>query len=313
MTLATTMAIKSTVQDGREVPVIELGATDVPDHKGGGYARRIGPGNEFSWDGHTRDEVPRYLTTWTFPDRVRDVRDRAERILEEAIPDQRRRFLRNQEHGMFDDRWITDVALGEDVERPFTRWTKNRRGEVRVAVCLDGSVCVGDRKTMLEARMCVAAGIASALEALGYEVSVLSATLTSRLGDSKPRVAHDPFVFATVIKEESEPFVESGFAHLADTGLRRLVSCWVAKSDGWDTHLCDSEWRALTGADLFVFIGPADSKPGGLKVINEHGLPEGESIGPVGDDVIRLNVNGPRDVDGAVERLEKFFVDQFGE
>jgi len=310
--LPSTVNVRSTNGD-RRVRVEELGATDVPAHSGGSFAWELQQAGD--WDGHRRDDVQPFLCKWTFPEKVQEIKDRVETVLEEGIPDQRRTMLRNQDSGMFDDRWITDVALGEEVEDPFCRWSKAATGEVRVAVCLDATAPWYTRKETLEARMCVAAGLASALEMLDYEVSVIGACLyesehTGRPARRAPKHARGTVCLATVMKGEDEPLVDSGFAHFADTGLRRLVCCWVTKANNFATHLSDSEWRELTDADLFVYLGPAR---GDSNVVNESGIPSGEGIGPVGDDVLNLKVNGYSDVDRALGTLETFFQNMQGE
>lgn len=308
--LPKTLTLQSTSKQKREVEVDELGCTDVPDHDGGNYAWAIN--DKTDWDGHWRDEVKPFLSKWKFPARVQEVRDRTEQALVDGLPDQRRVMLRNQQWGMIDDQYIADLALGEEVDSPFMRWSRVASDEVRVAICLDGTVCCGDGPEKLEARMCVAAGLASALESLGYEVSVLAACALSRFGAGKPRQEHCPVsdtrVLATVLKDEREAMTDSGFAHLADTGLRRLMYCWVTRDNGFATHLTDQEWRVLTEADLLVYIGADDdSHDRQLDVINTEGLPSGARLGPVGEDALRLEVQGPEDVDKSIRKIEDFF------
>jgi len=325
MSLPKTLNIQSTVKPDAEVPVVELGATEVPDHNGGNYASEISRNG--GWDGHSRDKVKPFLTTWTVPAKVAKVRDEIEEILEEGIPDQKRRMLRNQDYGMLDDQWIVDLAMGDDIERPFQRWSRKARDTVRVAICMDTTVACFQSKEMLEARMMVSAGLAGALEMLDYEVSIVGASMQTNMksGHKKPRQSPKTSqVFATVIKAHNEPYTESNFAHMADTGLRRLMCCWVMKDNGYVTQLTDREWRDLTGADLLLWIGPKQgagkqkSRWGGRQgysrhVINTEGLPGDAVIGVDGEDTIRLGVDSAADVDPAVEDLKRFFNDKFGD
>ena len=311
--LPSEVTLKRTRGD-QTVRVVELGATQVPDHDGGSYAYRLGEHAKASWDGHSRETVPHHLATWEFPERSKRIAERCEQALEDGIPDQKRTMLRNQEFGTLEDRWITDLCMGEEIERPFNRWSKRARGETRVAICIDAAVACLQRAELLEARMSIAAGLAAALEGLDYECSILAACAQVGVTQGnwrKPReVPSGAQVFATVCKDENEPFVESGFAHIADTGLRRLMTCWTLQDNGFSTHLTDSEWRELTGADLFVFIGP---KQGGYGIINTEGKPGEEPVGIVGEDCLTLKVDGLADIDPAIAQLECFFSVMCGE
>lgn len=311
MSLPGTIKVESTRGD-HERPVRKLGAIDVPSGSPYGDCDGVSldESSPWAWDGYRSTRVESHLRTWTPPERVREITERVERALEEGIPDQRRTMVRNQEDGMLDDRWIDEIARGEDVENPFMRWTRQRRGETRVAICLDGTVAHCDSVEMLEARMCVAAGLAAALEGLDYECSILAATLLRRTAPydvSAPRMRPETTeVFATIAKEEGEPFVESGVAHFAGTGLRRLVLAWTMESNGICTQLTDREWRELTGADLFIYVGSRKENAG-------RGRPSASPVGPQGDDVVYLEVNARSDIDGAIGTLERFFVEQCGE
>lgn len=298
-----------TAQGDRDVKVVELRAHETP--QGGTRYRPLNNGGD--WDGHSKKTVPAFLKTWEMPEETSKIRARVESALQDGIPDQKRKVLRNQECGDLDERYVEEIARGEEVDRPFTRWSKRRRGEVRVAVAIDSTVIWWMKPELLQARMAMAAGIAGALESLDYQVSILATCLqvsTEVGGFRKARQAPDrATVFATTIKEEHEPFVESGFAPLADTGLRRLMVCWVEDSNVYTGALTDREWRELTGADLFVYITSAGQSRGK----NEEGLPYGKTTGLEGSDVLNLGVDGWADIEPATQALEAFFQAMVGE
>lgn len=342
------ITIQSTRGVQMECEVFDLGATDVPTNEvTHGYDRRLNYAPE--WDGHTMDTAKHDLATWVLPERVREIAERVERILEDGVPDQRRSMLRNQEDGMLDDYWVTDIALGEEVDRPFNRWTRQKRGETRVAICLDATGAAGFTAEVMAARCAMAAGMASALEGLDYDVQVVAATMIGPPDHRRPKalleVGHPRYytttrINATSIKREDEPFVSSAFAHFADTGMTRMVRCWIRDGNGCATHLTNDEWRSMVDADLFVYIGaggetglkrvynkfkkqsgyywdsrlqirrkrqPVPVKTYPDSTINLGALPDNTPLGPVGDDTIRLEVCGISDIDPAIERLEAFF------
>lgn len=315
-TLPGTIEVESSLCGRAEVPVRELSAIGVPEQDPRtAYEGRLNTPS--AWDGHRAVEFSGHLRTWTVPELAQDVADRVTSALEEGLPDQKRTIRRNEDNGFLDDRFVTDIALGEEVENPFWRWNRNKSDVVRVAVCLDAATNAEMRPEVLASRMAICAGLGAALETCGYEVSIVAATLTARTTrglheEARVRVArahaHQPknrsFVFATTVKAEDEPFVGSSFAAFADTGIRRMVNCWVRDGNGVNTPLTDSEWRALTGADLFVYVG--DGASGG-PVIFSRGLPRGAKIGPFGPDAVRLQVHGPKDVPTAIEALKEFF------
>lgn len=311
-TLPSTLTAQSAHGD-RPVKVVELSPVDVPD--GDPYTRNGGdllyPSR---WDGHTGPGLENHLRTWTTPERVREIQERVEQAVEEGIPDQRRAIRRNVDDGFFDDRFITEIATGEDVENPCWRWSKTKSDTVRVAICLDAATRVTLQPEVLEARMAVAAGLGAALETAGYEVSIVGACLMAPdyLGEPQPdarvwldRKIAPPFFLASVVKAEHEPFVGSAFAGFSNTGVRRMINCWVRDGDGKNTQMTDREWRELTGADLFVYVGAGAVGFAGVQF--SKGLPPGSDIGPAGRDAIRLQVHGPEDIDTAVEALVRFF------
>lgn len=297
--LPNTIKLQTTFGDV-EIPIRSLGAAELPEHDGGAYAHNLHRG----FDGYTRESVKEHVKKWTPGKNVRDLAARVEEALEEGIPDQRRRMLRNQDFGMLDDRWISDIAQGDEVEKPFARWSKAKSAECRVAICIDtASTCYTARERDA-ARNTVAAGLAMALEGLDYEVSIIAACVRSSVdGDKLPRerYATDRYVQTIRVKDESEPYVGSSFAHFAETGVRRLVSCWMSQGNGWSGSLTDREWREMTGADLFVFIGDHGS------TINTKGVPGDATIGMKGDDTLSLTVNEPRDIESAISQVEEFF------
>lgn len=289
-----------TDRGNQEIEVKGLGAVDVPEGDGGAYASELtGSG----WDGYTRDAVPNHLATWIPAKKTREIAQRVEQALEDGIPDQRRRMLRNQDFGMLDDRFVCDIALGDEVERPFSRWANSKAGECRVAICIDTASSWRTDKGRDAARQTIAAGMAMALEGLDYEVSIVAAMVCSRTPGGLPRTrrADGPYVHAITVKDASESYVGSSFAHLAETGLSRLVTCWAAQSNGYGTPLTDAEWREMTGADLFVYIGDQNGR------LNTSGKPAGAKVGIHGEDVLPLTVNSDRDIDSAIEKVEAFF------
>jgi hypothetical protein len=281
------------------VPVMEMGAVDVPTKHPTSWAYQLG--EAVMWDGHTMSRAASFLRTWNFPEAVKSFRARVEQALEEGIPDQRRAVLWNQRDGFLDDRYVPDIALGEDVENPFWRWQKSKSDTVRVAVCLDATCWWAQTAEVVQSRMVVAAGLASALESLDYEVSVVGGQLMAGCDGSAPRNAKKTAsVMATVMKSEEEPLVDSGFAHFADTGLRRLMVVWAQDANGRLGPMTNGEWREMVEADLFVYIGSQRN-------INTDGAPYGATFGPKGEDVLHLALDGMSDIDRAVEQVEEFF------
>jgi len=312
-TLPNTVRIQSTKGDV-DAPVTSLGSTDVHQHKGGNYAHDISEANKDCWHGWYREAVKPHLLSWSFPREVQAIKDRAEQVLEEGIPSQKRTMLRNQVYGQLDQRWISQIAIGQDIERPFQRWSKAKRDTISVAICLDTTVASGLSNEMLKARMCLAAGLGGALEFLDYDVAIIGAHLQvsmERAGFmTRPRQAPDKAeVQAITCKDWNEPFTDSGLAHMADTGLHRLSCAWGLKSDGYTTQLTDREWRELTDADLLVVVGP---HKGSRNVLNYEGLPKGATLLPTGDDTIYLPCDKITDLDPAVDVLEQFFNAHFG-
>jgi hypothetical protein len=291
-----------TTRGPREIPVIELGPVEVPSNPA--PMRAVDHDQPSRWDGHTRRGVSKHLKTWTFPKDVQAVRERVMAYLEEGIPDQRRMVLYNQLDGNLDDRFIPDIALGEEVERPFWAWKKGKADTTRVAICLDSACYWEQTPDVVKSRMVVAAGLAGALEMLGYEVAIAAGQIHAQSG--LPRQSKGAVAMLSILKSEDEPLVDSGFAHFSDTGLRRLVSEWTVDAIVGMSHLSNTEWRALFEADLYIYIGP---EAGDRGVINTHGIPDGEPLGPSGPDTLRLRVNGMRDVDTMVETLRNFFVE----
>lgn len=332
----------------RKVSVNALNPTGVPKGDGGRYAHVIEKTHHLDgstvWDGHCRDTAKAHLTSWTFPKAVTEVARRTEEALSEGIPDQKRSMLRNQDDGMLDDLWVDEIALGEEIDNPFCRWSKNKRGEVRVAICLDGSSAWWLPPTTIEARMAVAAGIASALESLDYDVSVTVASLLCERPDRKPRRGSrhlaprqhpNTIAHAMTMKGEDEPMVDSGFAHYGDTGFGRMIKCWTLESNAYVTTLSDREWRDLVDADFYIYVGTAfvgskrnkrtkrlekvyaitdemfyEGSHGGMNMGGrpdpEHG---GFKVGPVGDDSLRLLIDAHEHIDAAVARVENFFTE----
>lgn len=303
-----------TSNGNRTVKVHALTTTGVPNHDGGAlYSYRLE--NAASWDGHTKSWAKSHLTTWTFPEKVTEIARRTEDALSEGIPDQKRKMLRNQPDGDLDDQWIDEIAIGEEIENPFCRWSKLKRKEVRVAICLDAATTASYSAEFIRARTAIAAGLTSALESLSYDVSVTAACLLA-LGKQRgsrrgrrvpdPRYRSEATVHGMVLKSEDEPMVDSGFSHYADTGFQRLVKCWTKKGTARSTPLTDGEWRDLTEADFYIYIG-TDRTGGSHPAKNTGGLPYEATIGLDGEDVLRLRVDSYNDIDIAIEKIESFF------
>jgi len=306
--LPSTIQMKTNRGD-QEIEVVALAAHETPDHDGGAYRDSIN--RRTGWDGHTASTAGKHLTTWTLPERSKKIAERVERALEDGIPDQRRCMIRNLDNGILEDRFITDIAMGEDLDRPYAKWSKKKTAEARVAICMDVASGACDSPELLRCRTTVAAGLTSALEACDFEVSVVGGAVRNRTSgygrDLYPRQDPNSYVMSIVVKDESEPFVESAFAHFADTGFRRLISCWVAKSNGYSTALSDSEWRELTGADLFIYIGNTTTSH------CTYGIPSDEKIGPRGPDTLVLNINTEAEIEASLVKIESFFQDLCGE
>jgi hypothetical protein len=254
---------------------------------------------------HTCYTAENYLRTWTFPQKLEEIRERVEQVLEEGLPDQRRRMLLNQEDGILDDRFADDIALGMEVENPFQRWSKKARDTCRVAICIDATIIWHMPAEELGSRMVVAAGLAAALEAQSYEVMVVAARLTAL--DGKPRsYGHGAKFQVSVLKGEDEPLTTSGFAALSDTDLTRLLYHWEQGRAGYTCAPSNSEWRELTESDLFIHLNATESD---LFVHgpNQDGLPKGESARLIGDDVLSLPVSRYADVEAALVKVESFF------
>ncbi len=281
-----------------QIEVIELSNVDTPDNDGGKYRSHLFSG----WGGHSISSAPDYMLNWTFPEKVEEVRQKVEDALEEGIPDQKRVMLRNQSWGSLDERFVDDIALGFEVENPWQKWSRAAKDTCRVAVCIDSTSPHYEPPEKIEARMCVAAGIAGALESLDYEVSVVAAEINTKGSDRwQPRTSlAKTYLLASVLKDESESLTHSGFASVADTGIRRLLRCWSAQSNGYATQLTDQEWREIVQADLYIYIGNTDP-------VCEEGIPAGVGHGLKGSDVLRLDVEGHRDVDSACATLTEFF------
>jgi hypothetical protein len=287
----------------RDVPVFTLGAVGTPTHPNPNYEQYLQNGSD--WDGHTKASVPEFLRTWILPDKVRELKEELERVLEEGVPDQKRSVRWNQDAGTLDDRFITDIALGEEVENPFWSWSRTNSDTVRVAICMDSCTCWWMSPELLKARMIVAAALTAAFEALDYECLTVAAHLLGS-GDvgAKPREDTKTRCVATVMKEDNEPLVDSGFAHYSDTGIRRLMNCWITDGNPCATQLTNDEWRALADADLYIYIGEWG---GARAVINTKGKPSDSPIGPKGEDALRLRVSSMKDVEPARIALEDFF------
>lgn len=307
-TLPSTITMQSN-QGDREVEVRSMGATDTPKGDGGRYRHVIT--RSLEWCGWSKDKVKPHLTSWTMPEAVQSVREEAEKSLSDGIPDQRRTMLRNQAFGMLDSRWVPQIAIGQDVDRPFQRWSKARRHTVDVALCIDSTVCHLDSRERLEARMIVAGGLAGALDTLDYRNAIVAASMQVPEHAGRKRTPRRARIGvshcgAIVCKDWDEPFSDSCFAHLADTHIRRLTTSWQCGDNAYMTQLTDAEWRELTQAQILIYIGAE-----GDEVINTAGVPRGAKIGPVGDDVLRLSVNRMRDIPRAMETLSSFFREQF--
>jgi len=315
-TLPKTITLQSNRGD-REVKVLDLGSTSVPDNDGGRFRHQLfGSHVKGQWDGHYAESVKPHLATWSFPREVKETRDRAEQVLEELIPNQKRSMLRNQRHGLLDQKWVPSIAIGEDIERPFQRWSKNKRETISVAICLDSSVACYQSPELLKSRMVLAAGLASALEVLDYEVAIIGAHAQIAWNECdaaiKPRQnTAKAEVLAITCKDWNEPFCDGGLAHFADTGLRRLIGCWQQKSNFFATSLTDLEWRELTQADLLIYVGPKAGTH--AEVLNSESLPRGATLGPKGDDVLRLEADRLKHIDPAIDKLATFFQERFGD
>jgi len=317
--LPKTLKIQSTKGD-RDVQVIELGQIETPKGSGGAMSSELTyHENEGTFGDHRRTNAAKHLVTWTLPEATRKVRREIEEAVEEGIPNQGRQMLRNQVVGQLENRHVTSIALGQTVERPCQRWSRRKRDTIRVAICLDTTAYWADKPEKIKARMAVASGLASALDSADYDCSVTGASLgLDSDASGHPRTNRAATVVGVVLKEEGQPTLDSGFAHFADTDLRRLVSCWAREANGRVTHLSDREWRQLSNdADLLIYVGPGGSegqdREGSrargktLAIINTQGRPEGMPIGPVGEDALRLEVNEMADIDGAIQGVRDFF------
>lgn len=297
-----------------QVKLTRLGTTELPERFSNKWWDEINKPN--SYGKHSAGTAHQHLTTWTFPAKVREIAERVEDVLEDGIPDQKRKRLNNQDFGILDDRFITDIAMGDEVESPFWRWSKKSRDTIRVAICLDGAAAWFMTEEMIRSRMAVSAGLASALESLDYDVSVYSGCLLSDDRIGLPREVRPEAATACIqcLKEEDEPLVDSGFAHFADTDFKRMIYLWTQQWNGYATHLSNSEWREVAGdADLYIYIGPDGSDKKNNKIINTKGIPYDEPCKLEGDDVLTLPLSYMKDVDGAVDQLERFFIDLVGD
>lgn len=288
----------------KKFPVTKLSCTEVPSSKAKSCARG-------SFGRHTPENVEGFLKTWTFPEKIEEIRERIEQAVADGIPDQKRVMRRNQADGMLDDRFADEIALGFDVEKPFMRWSKSASDTVRVAICMDACVTWKMAAEHMGSRMAVAAGCAAALEALDYEVVVVAARWTSQCdrGYIEPRKANAYKVEAnvSVLKDESEPLMTSAFASVSDTDVSRILQAWTCNSNWFTTALSDAEWRELTDCDLYIDLS-------GSKAVNSMNLPKDrDSVRLKGDDVISLDVSKYDDVDLAIDNLEMFFKQAVGE
>lgn len=277
------------------VRVVELDAVGTPDEN----PENIGAGPE-EFDGWRHQDVSEHLRTWTPGEDAKSVMRQVEEAVERGLPDARRRPVRNLRDGIFDERWLPEIAMGQEIEAPYWKWSKRSSGVKTVAVCLDATAPGFTPKQTITNRMNVAMGIGAALEAAGYPIQIVGGTLRCQLG-GKPRRNNTTRALLVVVKGENESLTPSNFAHFTDSSLQRLIRCWVSEGNGYAGPLSNSEWRQLLQADFYVSIT-------GRSHFNAEGMPSGERPMPQGPDVLTLRVDDEqRDVTAAIAAIVKFF------
>lgn len=294
-----TLRIQSTVRNDREVEVRAIGCTEAPTNTVSSFmVEKLSSTSR--WGGHNMENTPKHLTEWSFPERVEQIRAQVQDALEEGLPEQRRVVLRNQDWGSLDERWVDDIAIGEEVEHPFQRWSQQASDTVRVAICVDTAAAGAHTPEYQASRIALAAGLASALEALDYDVAIYGGNLENPIGGASPRICHNPIGFFSVLKDEADSLTTSCFASMSDTNMLNMIACWISNGISRATCYTDREWRDLVGdVDLFINLQG--------RMVDLQQIPADAAAVLYGKDVLSLAVTSYFGIDGACKKIRDFF------
>lgn len=286
----------------RVIPLNELDAVSVPSGPSD-FIEREPDG----FDGWTKNEVPVHLRKWTPGKEAYDVMEKVEEAIARGLPNARRRQVRNLHDGILDERWIPELSRGEDIDAPYWKWNKRKSGIKRVAICFDAALPWFIRPEVVSNRMNVCMGLGAALELAGYPVSIVGGVIqttgknSTRSGPRLKDTGQKTIASMIVVKGENESLVPSNFAHFADTGLTRLIRCWVGNANGYSCPLSNREWREICDADFYVGIT-------GRQSFNSQGLPYDDTPYPSGPDTLKLLIDEEaKDIRQAIQDIIAFF------